>query len=79
MNKKSLKKFSLITAIIGIFVLAFAYFFFHYVTDDGITFTWHKEVGKPFVSNLIGTLGVLFIWTSLTSLIASFVFFKKEK
>lgn len=79
MNKKTLQKFSLITALIGVFVLAFAYFFFHFVTSEGITFIWHKEVGKPFVANMIGTLAVLFIWTSLTSLIASFVFFKEEK
>lgn len=78
MNKKSLRKFSLITAIIGVLVLLIAYFFFHFVTDEGITFVWHAEAGKPFVTNLIGTFGVLFLWSSVISFIASLVFFKKN-
>ena len=49
MNKKNLLKFSLITLVIGIVVLAIAYFFFHFVTDEGITLIWHEEAGKPFV------------------------------
>ncbi len=78
MNRKSLLKFSLITLIIGIFVLAVAYFFFHFVTDEGITLVWHAEAGKPFVTDLIGFFGVLFVWSSAVSLISAFVFFKKD-
>ena len=51
--KKKLLKLSLITLIIGISVMLIAYFFFHFVTDDGITLTWHPEAGKPFVTDLI--------------------------
>ena len=72
MNKSNLRKFSLINLVIGIAVLGIAYFFFHYVTDSGITFTWHPEAGKPFVTDLIGSFGVLFIFASVTSLISSF-------
>ncbi len=79
MNKKNLLKLSLITLIIGIAVLAIAYFFFHFVTDEGITLTWHPEAGKPFVTDLIGIFGVLFLWSSAMSLISALVFFKKEK
>ncbi len=78
MNKKNLLRLSLITLIIGLIVLAIAYFFFHFVTDDGITFTWHPEAGKPFVTDLIGIFGVLFIWSSAMSLISALVFFKDE-
>ena len=59
MNKKNLLKFSLITLVIGIVVLAIAYFFFHFVTDEGITLIWHEEAGKPFVTDLIGSLIIL--------------------
>ena len=78
MNRKNLLKLSLITLIIGLCVLAIAYFFFHFVTDDGITFVWHPEAGKPFVTDLIGQFGVLFLWSSAMSLILALVFFKKE-
>ncbi len=73
MNKKLLC-LSLITFIISIFVLAVAYFFFHYVTDAGITLVRQEEAGKPFVTGLIGQLGVLFLFASAMSLIAALVF-----
>ena len=79
MNKKSLLKFSLILLIVGLCVLAIAYFFFHFVTDEGITLTWNPEAGKPFVSDMIGQLGTLFLFGSAVSLIAALVFFEDEK
>ena len=79
MNKKSLLKFSLILLIVGLCVLAIAYFFFHFVTDEGITLKWHPEAGKPFVSDMIGQLGTLFLFGSAVSLIAALVFFEDEK
>ena len=78
MNKKKLLKFSLITFIIGICVLLIAYFCFHFVTDQGITLIWHAEAGKPFVTILIGIFGVLFVFSSVISLIVALVFFDKE-
>lgn len=77
MNKKFLK-LSLICLIISIFVLAVAYFFFHYVTDQGITLIKQEEAGKPFVTDLIGQLGVLFFFASAFSLIISIIF-KEDK
>ena len=77
MTRKNLLKVSLISFIIGICVLAIAYFFFHFVTDDGITLVWHPEAGKPFVTDLIGIFGTLFLWSSAMSLIFALVCFKK--
>ena len=79
MNKKTLLKFSLILLIVGLCVLAINYFFFHFVTDDGITLTWHPEAGKPFVTDMIGQLGTLFLFGSAVSLIAALVFFEDKK
>ena len=79
MTRKNLLKASLIFLIAGIIVLAIAYFFFHFVTDEGITFVWHPEAGKPFVSDLIGLLGTLFLWGSATTLTFALVCFPKEK
>ena len=79
MNKRALLKFSLILLIVGLCVLAINYFFFHFVTDDGITLTWHPEAGKPFVTDMIGQLGTLFLFGSAVSLIAALVFFEDKK
>jgi hypothetical protein len=74
MDRKKFLKLSLITCIIGVFVLAVAYFFFHFVTDEGVTLTWHPEAGKPFVTELIGNFGVLFFFASVISLLIAFIF-----
>ena len=78
MNRKKFLKLSLITCLIGVFVLAVAYFFFHFVTDEGITLNWHPEAGKPFVTDLIGSFGVLFLFSSVISLLIAFIFCDKE-
>ena len=79
MARQKLFKLSLITLAIGLGLLAIAYFFFHFVTDDGITLTWHPEAGKPFVTDMIGQLGTLFLFGSAVSLIAALVFFEDKK
>ncbi|MBQ8414666.1 MAG: hypothetical protein IJX58_05435 [Clostridia bacterium] len=39
---------------------------------------WQAEAGKPFVADLIGNLGVLFIFGSVVSLLCAFIFFDKN-
>ena len=77
--RKKLLKLSAILLIIGIAVLAISFFFFHFVTDDGITLVWHEEAGKPFVTMLIGVFGAMLMAESLTSLLLALVMFKKEE
>ena len=79
MTRKNLLKAALIFLIVGVLVLAIAYFFFHFVTDEGITLVWHPEAGKPFVTDLIGTLGTLFLWGSATTLVLALTCFKREE
>ena len=76
--RKNLLKFSLIQFIISAVVFIINYFFYHFVTDDGITLTFHEEAGKPFVADLIGQLGVLFLFSAIVSLTVAFIFFDKE-
>ena len=73
-----LLKLSLWQAIIGGIVFVINYFFYHFVTDEGITFIWQPEAGKPFVADLIGNLGVLFIFGSIVSLLCAFILFDKN-
>ena len=77
--KKKLLKLALVTLIIGLLLLPINYFFFHFVTDDGVTFTWHPEAGKPFVTDMIGQLSVLFLFASAMSLISAYVLFGDEE
>lgn len=78
MTRKELLKFSLITIIIGVLLLALTFFFFHFVTDEGVTLIWHEEAGKPLVTFLIGILGILFVFASAISLIISFILKERE-
>lgn len=77
--KNKFLKLSLWMLIIAAFVFVFNYFFFHFVTDSGISLTWNPEPGKPFVSNLIGNLGVLFIFGSAVSLMIALIIYGDEK
>ena len=78
-NRKKLLKFAAWQAGIGALVFAVNYFFFHFVTDEGITTVWQPEAGKPFVADLIGMLGTLFLFGAAISLLGSFIFFDKQK
>ena len=71
--KSKFLKMSLIFLIIAAIVFVINYFFYHFVTDSGITLQWQPEPGKPFVADLIGNLGVLCIFGSITCLILHFV------
>ena len=48
-------------------IMVISYFFYHFVTDTGISLTWNEEPGKPFVANMIANLGVMFLFGSITS------------
>ena len=76
--KKKFLILSLTTLIIGIIFLSLSYFFFHYVTDAGITLVWHEEAGKPFVTELIADFGLLNLFASLISFLISIIFFREK-
>ena len=78
MTRQKIFKFSIITLIIGLLLLGISYFFFHFVTDTGITLEWHPEAGKPYVSEMLGDLSVLFLFSSAASAIAALVFTDKK-
>ncbi len=77
--KKKLLRLSMWQGIIAAGIFVINYFFYHFVTDSGITLQWQAEAGKPFVANLIGNLGVLFIFGSIVSLLCAYIFCEKNK
>lgn len=76
--KNKLLKLSMWQGIIAAGIFVINYFFYHFVTDEGITLVWQPEAGKPFVADLIGQLGVLFIFGSILSLLCAFILFDKK-
>ena len=78
LQRKTLFKFSLILLLIGLAVLAIAYYCFHFVTDEGLTLTFHEEAGKPFVTILIGIFGVLFVFSSAFSALFAAIVLPKD-
>lgn len=78
MSKEKLLKLSLYLFIASLIVFVINYFFYHFVTDTGISLTWNEEPGKPFVANMIAMLGVLLLSYSILCLIITFVFYSKK-
>jgi len=76
--RKRFLKMSLAELIISAVSFVINYFFFHFVTDDGISLVWQPEAGKPFVADLIGVFATLFLFASVISLLCAFILFDKE-
>ena len=77
--KKKFLKLSLITGLVGLFMLIVSFFTFHFVTDAGITLIWHPEAGKPYITELFGDFAILNLAVCFVSLLISAIFFKEEK
>jgi len=78
--KKKLLTLSGWCFVLAVILLVSSYFCFHYLTDAGFTTVWHPEAGKPFVTELIADLGVLFLFSSImTQLIAWILFENPER
>ena len=80
MTRKKFFKLALWMFISFAVIMVISYFFYHFVTDTGISLTWQPEPGKPFVSNMIANLGVMFLFGSVTSVFLALLCDKnKEK
>lgn len=77
--RKKLLKLSGISAIISVIIFGFNYYFYHFVTDEGFTLTYHAEAGKPFVADLVGQLGIEFLFFALGTLLIALVLFPKNE
>ena len=71
-------KLSLITFTIGVAILVLAFFSFHYLTDTGISSIWNEEADKPYITELLGDLGIINIAVASTSLLIYFIFDKNN-
>lgn len=61
------------------FVLS--YLIYHFTLPGGfftITLQWQSTPGKPFVTNMVADLGVLFLFGSIMSLLVGKIFFPEK-
>lgn len=78
--KEKLKKLSCGCFLLAAVTFAIDYICFHFLTDSGFTTVWQLEAGKPFATELVGQLGVLFLFAGIFSLLAAkTVFSEKEE
>lgn len=75
----NLFKLSGISFLISAIIFGIDYYCFHYVTDAGFTLEFHEEAAKPFLTDLIGQLGVLFLFLSMGALLVAWTCFPKKK
>ena len=76
--KSKFQKLSLVSFVIAIVLFVFSFILFHYLTPEGtFSFVWHNEASKPIITNLFAIWGVMHLFTAVTSLLISSVFFDK--
>ena len=75
--KMKLKKFAKVTFLLSLADFALSYVCFHFLTDAGFTTVWQPEAGKPYVTLMIMILGVLFLFSSIVSLLMAKIFFEE--
>lgn len=65
---------------IGLALVLFALSFglFHFLTDSGFTTVFQTEAGKPFVTEMVADLGVLFCFSGCMSLLISRIFYYEK-
>ena len=75
-NLLTLSKRSLTLALV-IFVIS--YMMFHYMTPDlNFTAVFNIEPNKPFITYMMGNLGVLFLFGSIFTRMIANIFYPKE-
>lgn len=77
--RNKLLRLALCLVLIGLVAFILTYFCFHFVTDEGITLTWHPEAGKPFVTLFLGVFATVMVSASaISALSAVFLFPRGE-
>lgn len=87
-TRKNLLKLALIFAILCAVFFVLNYFCYHYTDDsnsdkpgEGRFFftSYHEDCRKPFITDLLGQMGICWLFASATCLILAIVFFGVKK
>lgn len=73
--KQKFKKLSSWCFLLAVVLFALSYVMFHFLTDSGFTTVWHPEAGKPFITEMVGDLSVLFFFSGILCRMIAGIFF----
>ena len=77
MNQK-FKKLSNMSFILAVVLFALSFVLFHFLTDSGFTTVFQQEAGKPFVTEMVADLSVLFFFSGIVCRLVAGIFFPKQ-
>lgn len=77
--KKKCNMLALWLFCLAVATFMISFFLYHFTLPGGaITLVWQANPGKPFVTELVANLGVLFLFGGIVSLLVGKIFFPKE-
>ena len=77
--KKKFEKLSVRSFVLAAVLLALSFVMFHFLTDSGFTTVFQQEAGKPFVTEMMADLGVLFLFSGILCRMIAKIFYPDEK
>lgn len=76
--KQKFNKLSARCFILAVVLLVLAFVLFHYLTDNGFTTVWQPEADKPFVTEMVADLSVLFFFSGILCRMIAKIFCSNE-
>lgn len=79
MMKKKFEKLSGWSFVLAVVLFALSFVLFHFLTDTGFTTVFQQEAGKPFVTEMVADLSVLFLFSGILCRMIAKIFYSDEK
>ena len=76
--KQNFKKLSNWSFVLAAVLMAVSFVLFHFLTDSGFTTVFQAEAGKPFVTEMVADLGVLFLFSGILCRMIVGIFFPEK-
>lgn len=76
--KQKFKNLSNWCFLLAVILFALSFVLFHYLTDSGFTSVWQPEAGKPFVTEMVADLSVLFFFSGILCRMIAGIFFPEK-
>lgn len=77
--KNKLKKLSSWCFALAVVLFALSFLLFHFLTDSGFTTVFQQEAGKPFVTEMVADLSILFLFSGILCRMIAKIFCSDEK
>ena len=77
--RSRLNKLSIASFVIAFCIFLLSFYIYHFVrTDFSFTFIYKATPDRPYIVLLFGILGVLFLFSSIMSLVVKKIFFSEK-